>query len=88
MKTTEEGDEGGKKINGCRRHCWVDTKGFLVSVLVHAADSLDTAGAEWLLSAHYHRFPRAGPERWLMQHASIQLSMSEKPPEQKGCTAF
>jgi hypothetical protein len=32
--------------------------GFLLHVLVHPADISDTEGAEWLLAAHHHSFPR------------------------------
>jgi putative transposase len=62
VKTTEAGGErgydGGKKVNGRKRQCWVDTNGFLLRVLVHPADISDDEGAEWLLAAHHHLFPR------------------------------
>ena len=48
----------GKKVNGRKRQCWVDTNGFLLRVLVHSADISDTEGAEWLLAAHHYSFPR------------------------------
>ena len=47
-----------KKVNGRKRQCWVDVNGFLLPVLVHPADISDTEGAEWLLAAHHHAFPR------------------------------
>ncbi len=31
---------------------------------------------------------KAGFERWLAQHPSIQLTVIEKPPEQKGCAVI
>ena len=49
---------GEKKVNGRKRQFWVDTNGFLVRVLVHPADISDAEGAEWLLAAHHHAFPR------------------------------
>ncbi|WP_296757835.1 IS5 family transposase [Roseiflexus sp.] len=62
VKTTEaggeHGDDGGKKVNGRKRQFWVDTNGFLLRVLVHPADISDDEGAEWLLAAHHHSFPR------------------------------
>jgi len=62
VTTTEAGGErgydGGKKVNGRKRQFWVATHGFLVRVLVHPADISDTEGAEWLLAAHHHAFPR------------------------------
>ncbi|MDW8226475.1 MAG: IS5 family transposase [Anaerolineales bacterium] len=95
----ERGDDGGKKVNGCKRQCWVDTNVFLLRVLVYAADSSDTEGAEWLLAEHYHCFPRmeetrvdkgykAGFDRWLAQHTSIRLNVIEQPLGQKGCAVI
>ena len=49
---------GEKMVNGRKRQFWVDTNGFLLRVLVHPADISDTEGAEWLLAAHHHSFPR------------------------------
>ncbi len=50
VKTTEAGGErgfdGGKKINGRKRHVVVDTIGNLLSVVVNAANSDDRAGAK------------------------------------------
>ena len=60
--TTEAGEErgfdGGKKVNGRKRQCRVDTNGFFLRVLVCSADISDTEGAEWLLVAHHRSFPR------------------------------
>ena len=62
VTTTEAGGERGydgeKKVNGRKWQFWVATHGFLVRVLVHPADISDTEGAEWLLAAHHHAFPR------------------------------
>lgn len=53
VKTTEAGGEhgfdGGKKINGRKRHILVDTMGNLLKVLSHAANIGERAGAETLL---------------------------------------
>ena len=38
------GYDGGKKINGRKRHIWVDTLGLLIAVVVHAADIQDRDG--------------------------------------------
>jgi putative transposase len=50
VKTTEAGGErgydGGKKVNGRKRHVVVDTVGNLLSVVVNAANSDDRTGAE------------------------------------------
>ncbi len=52
-KTTEcggtRGYDGGKKINGRKRHILVDTNGFVLKVKVHAANVQDRAGAKLLL---------------------------------------
>lgn len=44
----------GKKGQRAKASILVDTNGFLLRVLVHAA----MEGAKWLLSEHYHHFPR------------------------------
>ncbi len=50
VKTTEAGGErgydGGKNVNGRKRHMIVDTVGNLLSVVVNAANSDDRAGAK------------------------------------------
>lgn len=53
VKTTEVGGEhgfdGGKKVNGRKRHILVDTMGNLLKVVAHAANIGERAGAEQLL---------------------------------------
>src|SRR5215813_4046059 len=53
VKTTEVGGEhgfdGAKKVNGRKRHILVDTMGNLLSVLAHAANIGERAGAQQLL---------------------------------------
>jgi putative transposase len=53
IKTTERGGEhgydGGKKVNGRKRHVLVDTLGLVLKVTVHAADISDGAGAKLVL---------------------------------------
>ena len=86
---------GEKKVNGRKRQFWVDTNGFLVRVLVHPADISDAEGAEWLLAAHHHAFPRMheirvdegykqGLDEWLQKNTAIRLNIIEKPPGQTG----
>ena len=90
---------GEKKVNGRKRQFWVDTNGFLLRVLVHPADISDTEGAEWLLAAHHHAFPRMqeirvdegykqGLDKWLQQNTAIRLNIIEKPPGQTGCAVI
>jgi len=61
VKTTESGGlrgyDAGKKIKGRKRHILTDTCGFLVFILVHAADIQDRDGAVDVLKAVRQRFP-------------------------------
>ncbi len=61
VKTTESGGvcgyDAGKKVKGRKRHIVTDTCGFLVFILVHAADIQDRDGAVDVLKAIRFRFP-------------------------------
>ena len=61
VKATESGGicgyDAGKKIKGRKRHILTDTCGFLVFILVHAADIQDRDGAVDVLKAVRFRFP-------------------------------
>jgi transposase len=61
VKTTESGGvwgyDAGKKIRGRKRHILTDTCGFLIYILVHAADVQDRDGAVDVLKAVRFRFP-------------------------------
>jgi transposase len=61
VKTTESGGvagyDAGKKVKGRKRHIITDTCGFLIFILVHAADIQDRDGAVNVLAAIRHRFP-------------------------------
>ncbi len=61
VKTTESGGvsgyDAGKKIKGRKRHIVTDTCGFLLFILVHAADIQDRDGAVDVLAAIRYRFP-------------------------------
>lgn len=54
VKTTDRGGEhgydGGKRINGRKRHLLVDTLGLVLKAKVHAADIADREGAHLLLA--------------------------------------
>jgi transposase len=61
VKTTESGGISGydadMKVMGCKRHIITDTCGFLLFVLVHAADIQDRDGAPDVLKVIRFRFP-------------------------------
>ena len=63
VKTTEASDaergyDGGKQVNGRKRHVVVDTLGLLMVVVVHAASLSDTEGALDVAAKLRGRFPR------------------------------
>jgi putative transposase len=62
VKTTlvggPRGYDGGKKVNGRKRHLLVDTQGLIVRALVHPADVTDRDGAKLLLAPLQDRLPR------------------------------
>jgi len=61
VKTTESGGvcgyDAGKKVKGRKRHILTDTCGYLIFILVHAADIQDRDGAVDVLKAIRYRFP-------------------------------
>lgn len=62
VKTTdiggESGYDGGKKINGRKRHILVDTLGLLIAVVVHSAAVQDRDGVKELLLKVKKKLPR------------------------------
>ncbi len=52
------GFDGNKKLVGVKRHILVDTEGFLLSVVVHAASIPDRKGGQQVLEAARRSFPR------------------------------
>lgn len=51
------GYDGGKKVNGRKRHIVVDTLGLLITVVVHAANIPDCKGAKDMLSRAFQWCP-------------------------------
>jgi putative transposase len=101
VKTTEVGGEhgfdGGKKVNGRKRHILVDTMGNLLSVIAHAANIGERDGAKRLLA----RLPEPLWERlekiladggyegvafetWVKATYDVELDISVRPPGTKG----
>ena len=105
VKTTEiggpeRGYDGGKKINGRKRHLLVDTLGLLIAVLITSA-SLDDGVAAPILLRHVqtHDFPRLvtifadakyhnhALEAWMAAHrAGWHLEVQTRPEGTKGVT--
>lgn len=99
VKTTEvggdDGFDGGKRVNGRKRHVIVDTLGLLLKVIVDAASISDTAGGEELLASIRNKFPRLekvladqGYGSSLIEFAKKELDVEfdivERPEGQKG----
>ena len=56
--THDKGYDGGKKVQGRKRHIVTDTMGFILSVVVHSADIQDREGAKSVLQELRFKFPR------------------------------
>jgi putative transposase len=56
--TQEKGYDGGKKIQGRKRHTVTGTMGFIMAVVIHNADIQDRAGAKPVLEALRFKYPR------------------------------
>jgi putative transposase len=56
--TTEKGYDGGKHIQGRKRHIVTDTMGFIMSVVIHSADIQDREGARLVLQELRGKYPR------------------------------
>ena len=105
VKTTERGgpergEDGGKKINGRKRHLLVDTLGLLLAVLMTSA-GLDDGVAAPILLGHVtpHDFPRLtlicadqkdhhhALDAWMAEHrAGWRIEVQGRPAGTKGFT--
>jgi len=56
--TEDKGYDGGKKIQGRKRHIVTDTMGLIMAVVIHGADIQDRAGAKLVLEALRFKYPR------------------------------
>jgi len=101
VKTTEMGGErgydGGKKINGRKRHIVVDTMGLLLAVIVTSAAVDDAEGAKEVLGCvesecfprllliwadgKYHNFSLY---EWVENHVDYKLEIVNRPKDAKG----
>lgn len=86
---------GGKNINGRKRQLWVDIRGNLCVIWVHAADLADRDALVLMLDQFRDRFPRvvvmlvdagyrAEGLAELEREYGIEIRVVEKPANQKG----
>jgi transposase len=94
VKTTERGGvhgyDGGKKINGRKRHLLVDTSGLVLQAKVHSAAMLDRDGAKLLLETLAEGCPRVAHcwvdmgyrgkgLDWIKQHLGWTVEVVQRP---------
>ncbi len=99
VKTTERGGphgyDGGKKVNGRKRHLLVDTSGLIVKAVVHPADLQDRESVALLLEPIKGLFPRmekvwadqgyTGKGReWIEQEMQWKVEIVRHPPRARG----
>ena len=100
VKATEAGGErgfdGGKKMNGRKRHILVDTLGLLLVLVVHAANIQDYDGARQVLqqaptkSSRLQKviadgmYTKNGLGDWVKQQFQFILEIVTRDKEQKG----
>ena len=56
--TMEKGYDGGKKVQGRKRHIIIDTLGFIMAVVIHNADVQDREGAKLVIGQLRYDYPR------------------------------
>lgn len=100
VKATEAGGErgydGGKKMNGRKRHILVDTLGLLLELVVHPANIQDYDGARQVLQKAHSKLNRLqkviadgmytknGLVEWVKQQFPFTLEIVTRDKEQKG----
>lgn len=91
----EHGYDGGKKVNGRKRHLLTDTLGLIITVIVHSAGIQDRDGAKLLLSGIFDRFARlkliladgiynGGLAVWVKKYFGMVLEIVSRPKGSKG----
>ena len=103
VKTTEQGGphgfDGGKKINGRKRHLLVDTLGLILKVIIHPANIQDREGAKRVLLAMQAEFPSIEHvwadegytgklQDWMMQQFGWTLQIIKRTPRPRGVWVF
>jgi transposase len=102
VKTTgvggPRGFDGGKKVNGRKRHLLVDTQGLLVHVVVHSADLPDCDGVTLVLAEGHDLSPRLSHlwmdgsykgrgKAWIETTLGWTVSIVQHPPKPRGVWA-
>jgi transposase len=104
VKTTgvggPRGFDGGKKVNGRKRHLLVDTQGLVIAAKVHAANIMDRDGIALLLEPLKgaavrlkHRWLDAGytgqgkGKEWVEQALGWTVAIVRHPPKPRGVWA-
>ena len=84
------GFDGGKKVNGRKRHILVDTLGLVLTATVHSAYIQDRAGIPLLLDGADRRFPRlahvwvdqgytGSGKRWIEEQLGWSVEVVQHP---------
>ena len=100
VKATEAGGErgydGGKQVNGRKRHILVDTLGLLIVLVVHAANIQDYDGARQVLQKAPEKssrlqkvladgiYPKNGLVEWVKHQFQFVLEIVTRDQAQKG----
>lgn len=99
VKTVDQGGikgyDGGKKINGRKRHILTDVLGLLITVVVHGANIQDREGAKILFPGIFDRFARLKVvladggytgklTEWLKCNFYLILEIVKRPSKTKG----
>ena len=84
------GFDGGKKVNGRKRHILVDTLGLVLTATAHSAYIHDRAGVPLLLDGANRRFPRlahvwvdqgytGSGKRWIEEQLGWSVEVVQHP---------
>jgi putative transposase len=93
----DHGYDGGKKVNGRKRHILTDTLGLIITVIVHSAGIQDRDGAKLLFPGIFDRFARlkliladgihnGGIVAWVKRHFGMVTEIVSRPKGSRGFT--
>jgi putative transposase len=93
----EHGYDGGKKVNGRKRHILTDTPGLIITVTVHSAGIQDRDGAKLLFPGIFDRFARlkliladgiynGGIVVWVKRYFGMPVEIVSRPEGSRGFT--